>query len=73
MMFMQTFACAVCLAICLSQIAYGPLTFGSDQKSVVPGLNSSFTPRLLLAMPSATTLPKACSASCMRPSFQLAR
>ena len=50
-----------------NQKPYGPLTCGSDQKLIVPGLNRNFTPRLLLLSPSATTLPKASSASAVRP------
>ena len=33
--------------VCMSHMPYGPLTRGSDQKSVLPGLNRNFTPSSL--------------------------
>jgi hypothetical protein len=41
-------------------------------KSVDAGRNRIFTARLLVARPSAAILPKAASASAVRPSFMLA-
>jgi ATP-binding cassette subfamily B multidrug efflux pump len=41
----------------------GGLIFGSDQNSVLLGLNRNFTPSARLASPSATIWPNACSAS----------
>ncbi len=56
-----------------SHIGYGPLTCGSGQKVVLPGLNSSLTLSDLSAMPAATSLPKAASASAGRSRRVLVR
>ena len=46
-MFMHTFALVLSRAIWRSHIGYAPLTFGSDQNSVLPGLKRNFTPSSL--------------------------